>query len=510
MRLLAHVRAALLPLALTASAAAAQQASPYVPNDDPLLPLLEHLILRGDVEDPSPQVRPFRRADAVRVLARADSGVGVDLDERAMALVERLLRHYRDPIADDDHGTLFAEARGGFQSYSQTRRDLLQPGTDGGSAPYAEGQLRLGYDRLAMATRMTAERRLFFDPDWPRAPADTTLMFRVPDAYASAQFGFGSVFLGTVARNWGPVGLPGYGLGDYRYQMGELGFDLGTRTVRLQASLQRLYNNRRTDGTQVQRYLMAHRLGLRVDRRLHVALWESVIASGVDRGWELRFANPFTFITGLNQYGVFDDNTNIMFGADVHWRPTRAVLLEAQLAIDDLTLGRGRCPACPASRIGYTFTAGGPLAARLSWRVLASRTSSLFGRTGDPGDNFSDRSVGIGRPFVDNEQVTLRVGIPLGTVLVQPEVTRFVQGEGRLADPFPARPQDAPVFFLGTPTRTWHVGGSVTGRRGPLDVMAQGGYQRISDAGHVAGASASRWVGRLQVTVGASVARAIR
>src|SRR5918912_69434 len=51
-----------------------QTASPYITLDDPRLPLLEHLIARGDVEDPSPMVRPFRRADAVRVLAAADTG----------------------------------------------------------------------------------------------------------------------------------------------------------------------------------------------------------------------------------------------------------------------------------------------------------------------------------------------------------------------------------------------------------------------------------------------------
>ena len=49
------------------------QASPYLPLDDPRLPLLEHLIARGDIEDPSPMVRPFRRADALRVLTAADT-----------------------------------------------------------------------------------------------------------------------------------------------------------------------------------------------------------------------------------------------------------------------------------------------------------------------------------------------------------------------------------------------------------------------------------------------------
>ena len=53
---------AVLCLALTSPLRA--QASPYVPLDDPRLPLLEHLIARGDIDDPSPMVRPFRRADA--------------------------------------------------------------------------------------------------------------------------------------------------------------------------------------------------------------------------------------------------------------------------------------------------------------------------------------------------------------------------------------------------------------------------------------------------------------
>jgi len=65
--------AAVLLGALTPLRARAQ-ASPYLPLDDPRLPLLEHLIARGDVADPSPHVRPFRRADAMRALEAADTG----------------------------------------------------------------------------------------------------------------------------------------------------------------------------------------------------------------------------------------------------------------------------------------------------------------------------------------------------------------------------------------------------------------------------------------------------
>ena len=52
---------------------AAAQASPYLALDDPRVPLLEYLIQRGDIDDPSPMVRPVRRADALRVLRQADT-----------------------------------------------------------------------------------------------------------------------------------------------------------------------------------------------------------------------------------------------------------------------------------------------------------------------------------------------------------------------------------------------------------------------------------------------------
>jgi hypothetical protein len=52
---------------------AAAQASPYIALDDSRLALIEHLITRGEISDPSPMVRPFRRGDVLRALAAADS-----------------------------------------------------------------------------------------------------------------------------------------------------------------------------------------------------------------------------------------------------------------------------------------------------------------------------------------------------------------------------------------------------------------------------------------------------
>ena len=61
-------------LLLAVSTSLAAQASPYVPLDDPQLAAFEHLVATGDVSDPSPFVRPFRRADALRMLDSALAG----------------------------------------------------------------------------------------------------------------------------------------------------------------------------------------------------------------------------------------------------------------------------------------------------------------------------------------------------------------------------------------------------------------------------------------------------
>src|SRR5215216_4668847 len=100
------------------------QASPYIRLDDPRLPLLEYLIARGEVEDPSPMLRPFRRRDAVRVLAAADSA-------STLSLIQRLRREFGDSA-----GNVWSLAgRGGLQGYTHARRELLHPSGTSGISP---------------------------------------------------------------------------------------------------------------------------------------------------------------------------------------------------------------------------------------------------------------------------------------------------------------------------------------------------------------------------------------
>src|SRR5690606_18149755 len=176
---------ALAAALLLAAGPAAAQASAYVPLDDPLLPLFEHLVARGDVADPSPMVRPFRRRDAVEALAAARAAGRGD-----SALTARLVEAWGDPA-----GAPWGEVvgRAGLQAYTAAGRDPARPVGPGGTRPYADLALGAVLDKVVARTRLAVEPRLSDDPDWP-GRRDLEVVGRVLEAYASAQFTHGSVF----------------------------------------------------------------------------------------------------------------------------------------------------------------------------------------------------------------------------------------------------------------------------------------------------------------------------
>ncbi len=471
------------------------QASPYLPLDDPRLPLLEHLIIRGDLDDPSPMVRPFRRADALRVLAQADSaGPAGELVRALRAELEEGTEESRWRVA----------ARSGAQAYTDNRRDPLHPVGGEGIRPYADFTGEAVFGNFVLATRAAAEPRLTDDPEWP-GRRNLELIWRFPEAYAAAQTRYLTVFYGQMDRNWGPVGIEGIGVSGYAYPRTELGFELGTDALRLLGLARTLDDERNTDGERVRRYFFAHRLGLRLSRRLHLALWETTVISGVDRDFDGRYRNPLTLLLLANQYGLGSDG-NVLLGLDARWRVAGRTTLEAQLALDDLQYENTGGPTRYPNRWALTLAATGPLGRRIGWRALYTQASSLAFRTLDPFENFTVRGVGLGRNFADQDQLTLTVTVPRGTRwLFTPELTLLRQGEGLINDPFPTTDEEAgalPQIFIGTMERTWRAALGVSGREGPLELRANAGVHHIVNAGHEEGRTVNRFEGRLQATLG--------
>ena len=477
------------------------QASPYVPLDDPRLPLLEHLIARGDIADPSPMVRPFRRADALRALAAADT-TGQPPARGAAAIVHALRASFEELPGEE---TWRLAARAGAQAYSHIRRDVLHPLGPDGARPNADltGEAVIG--PFAVVTRPAAEPRIVDDPDWP-GRKDLELAWRFPEAYASAQFKYGRVFYGQMERNWGPVGPPGIGVSNYGYPQAEVGLLIGTRSFELEALARSLTDARDSLGSTVHRYFFAHRASARLSDRLRVGLWETVVLSGVDRNFDGRYRNPVSLLLLANQYGLGEDG-NVMFGAEARWVVRGRTTIEAQLAIDDLQYesisSGGRYP----DRWALTIAGFGPLGRALAWRAFYTQASSLAFRTQDPFENFTDAGIGLGRNFDDMDQVTVTASVPRGTRwLLTPELTLLRQGEGRLQDPFPVDNEASaiPQLFIGVVERTWRAAVDLRGREGPLDLHLNAGLHHVVNADHEEGRTVNRFEGRLQATLGLS------
>jgi hypothetical protein len=494
-------RAALICLGASAlTDALAAQASPYLSLDDPSLPLLEHLIARGEVEDPTPMVRPFRRRDAVRVLRIADSVAG----GAGAGAVGELLRRWTDR---DESRWWRGELRAGGQAYSAARRDPLHADGPSDAAVYAEARVDVAVGPIMLVSRLVDEPRIRQDPDWTGAlrnmPNVLCCGWRYPDAYVSAQSDWGSVFYGQVSRNWGPRGVPGIGVSDVSYARPEVAFEVRTRDLHLLTTAAQLEDARDTAGTIVHRYFFTHRLGLRLGNRLQIAGWETTVIAGPDREFDGRYRNPLTLSILGNLYG-FDDRGNTLVGVDVRWRPADRLTLEAQLALDDLA-SRESDEGHP-SRYAFTLAAGGPLGGRAAWKALYTQATSLAFRTFNPFENLSDAGVGLGRNFADNDQVTATVGVPLrGRWLITPELTLLRQGEGRITTPYPpTRPDRAatPTLFIGTVEKTWRAAVGVSGQEGGLAIRADAGFHHVVNAGHVAGVTDDRFEGRVTATIG--------
>ena len=478
-----------------APARALAQASVYIPLDDPRLPLLEHLIARGEVEDPSPLIRPFRRTDAVRVLSAADTSA-----KPQAHIIRRLRADFEDPSGN----AWSIDGRVGPQAYSHARRDALRSAGPSGVRPYIELRGTATFGNVALVTRPIIEPRITGDPDWP-GRRDVDVAGRMGDAYLSAQFKYGSIFYGQMDHNWGPVGLPGLSLSNYGYERQALALEIGTGTLRLSALATDLQDEIDSLGQTVHRYYFVHRLHARVSRRLGVALWEGVVLAGADRNFESRYRNPLSLNYLASTIGV-GDRGNVLLGADVRWRAFGQTTFNAQFALDDFWYRNRRRNR---DRWGFTLGAEGPLGRSAAWHALYTQVSSLALRAFNPHENFTDAGVGIGRNFSDHDQLSLRITVPIRQRwLLSPELTVLRQGEGRINDPYPAPEADGalptPALFIGVVERTYRAALGLSGTAGPLELTGDAGFHHVVNSGHQQGRTVARFVGRVHATLGFS------
>ena len=415
-------------------------------------------------------VRPFRRADALRVLAAADTA------RRAGARLIHALRARSSTIRPGNRWRL--AARAGGQAYSHVRRDVLHPLGPDGVRPYAEftGEAVIG--PFVLVSRPAAEPRLagrprVAGPDGSRArlahgrgvrqrPVQVRQRLLRADG---AELGAGRARRASAQQ--------------LRLHAGRGG--LRHRHARdapaARRSRDRPRRTRRTSlGRTVHRYFFAHRLSARPERAARLALWETSRARRASTATS-------TAATGIrsascclaNQYRAGRPTATSCSALDVALAGVRPRPRSRRSSrIDDSAVREhaaaptaiptaGRSPSRAFGPAGPRARRGGRSTPRpRAWPSapsIRSRTSPMP----------ASGSAGTSTTWTSSRS---RSACRRGTRwLLTPELTLLRQGEGEINDPFPGhrrrRRAQIPQIFIGVVERTYRAALGLSGRAGP-------------------------------------------
>jgi hypothetical protein len=488
---LALLVATLLPSLTAGANLAAQGSSPYLPLSHWATPYLEHLIARGAIADPSPLNRPFAQADVVRVLSAADT---TRLGGAERRVVRAILASLGRPPTD---GKPWARMDGNVAATgaSHARRDPLRAAGPGHGTAAGGLAIQALLGPVAVVTHPYFDTRLKYDPDYD-GKKDRVIAGRTAEAYVDARWRFGELFFGSLDRNWGPPALEGLIVSPSPYSYDHLALSLGTRRIQLQGIVTELDDLPDTAGVSNHRFLIAHRLLWRPSNATTLGFWEGAIAAGRARTLEPWFAN----ILNLGLLVEYDRNVNVnsLLGVDFESR-LRGVKLFAQVLLDDIQIDRKAASDKEPPSYGVTLGAETVVHGAVMTGFY-TQVANLTYRTPNPAEAVESRLVGLGRNFSDYDQVTLRASVLAGPgVLLQPEATLLRQGEGDFRLPYPpvASYGTTRTLFAGVVERTVRLAMGAAWQRGAWGLSGNGGVHFIHNAGHVTGASDTKWVGSL-------------
>jgi hypothetical protein len=447
-----------------------------------------------------PLTRPLREAELVRALQAVDTAMA---PRSVRATVRRLL-------AELDRGQsgprYYVAGDVGASMATHPLRDPLEIGR--GAPPRAAGAdrgfataglaLHAQLGPLVVVTHPYFDTRLKYDPDY-FGKKDRFLAGRNAEAYLDARWRFAGVFFGSLDRNWGRPMTQGLIVSASPYSYDHLGLTLGTSRVQLQALLTQLDDFPDTNGTPTHRYFVARRLLVRWCERTTFALWEGDLSTGPGRNLEPWFAN----ILNLGLLVQYDENVkvNSLLGADFETRVGRLRVF-GQFLLDDFQIDRRiQSDSEPPQ---YAFTVGAQAAVRrISWTVFYTQVANLAYRTPNPAEVLQRRSVGLARSFSDYDQVTLTAtALAAPGLLVSPEATVVRQGEGDFRLPYPPVSAWAttPNILSGVVERTVRLALGASWQHSRWGLAGNGGVHFVHNAGHVSGASDTRWVASLGVS----------
>ncbi|HEY6090831.1 MAG TPA: hypothetical protein VIV83_02470 [Gemmatimonadales bacterium] len=480
------MRTTLLALLLLPAAAAAQEASPYLPLSHWAMPYIEHLIAAGRIVDPSPLSRPFKVEQITRALDGVDSAVVTGAEWSVVKQIRKELeRRMRGPSSrlDLDVST---------RASSHARRDPLREAGPGHATYAGSAGLTLYFGPAVLVSHPSFDTRLKWDPDY-LGKKDRVIAGRAGEAYVSAQWRLGELFFGSVDRNWGPPFVDGLLVSPSPYSYDHLDVRIGTEGVYLEGLITQLDDLPDTSGTLNHRYFIGHRFTIRPPWNTSFSLWEGTLIAGPARQLEPWFANIFTL--GILQQYDQGSQANNLLGLDVTTRVKRTQLY-GSLLIDDIQVDRSSASDKEPPSYGFTLGAQGGIS-RFGWTAFYTQVANLTYRTPNPAETVMRRNVGLGRNFSGYDQLTLRGSAIAGPgLLLEPEITVLRQGQSDFRLPYPtvAQYDSTPTLFVGPITRTVRLALAGHLARDRWTLSGDGGVHLIHN-----GPEKTRWVGTIQL-----------
>jgi hypothetical protein len=480
--------------ALLCAAPLGAQANAWIPLDDPHLPLLEFLIARGDIADPSPNLRPLRRNDVLRVL----DAVAADSFSRAGRIARRLRQSWF-PLPTDS-SSWSSELRAGTQAYTSARRDDLHPAGNAALDGYGAIGTVLEAAPFAIGSRVAADNRVRRDPDWTDgAPqAAKNLDFRVLDGWISVNTDAVHVQYGQLDRNWGPAGPPGLAFANGEsYAHPDLAVDarLGRFSGAWVVSARRSVPG--PDSSATRRAFLAHRLAWQPTARLIIGAWEIVTVAGPPDAWSRAVVGSLYPQIGRRVVNGAPSDRNLLVGLDGAAHLGRGVQIALQAALDEPPAGAVGSLSL-GDRAAVLASASGPLGGNARWQAWFSRLGPAMYSASRPDTttllDFTDRGVGSVRIFNDNRQGRLAVAVAAGSgLLVEPRISWLEQGAAAISH----APNQA-----GLPDEnTIAIGLSVHGTLRGIAIDGSTDLEHVTNAEHLASRTVTRVEARLLATI---------
>ena len=494
------------------------ESSLYLSVDSWVTPFVEHLIRAGVLQGLDPLTRPLKRADVARAVADVDS-TRVSKSVRSQL---RLLAWELEEPQDTVRWKL--DAGVGVLGASDASRWTQRPAGDTSRVfPQADLAFSLEMPHFAFITHPYVDNRLKYDPQYV-GKKDRFVAGRNDEAYLIGSWKYFDVFFGLADRNWGSPDVEGLLLSTSPYAFDHLFLRLGPQRLRLEMLATELNDlpywadsvGQRQTANRARRYLMLHRLVVIPSDRLAFSLSEAMLYAdegGVSRSFEPWYLNPLNLWL-LAQYQGKTTGNSLLAG-DVTWQARRDLRLFGQLYLDDFQVDRRQSSDREPPGYGYTLDAsGGALGGDVSWTASYTKVMNLSYRTPANEEQYTSDSVGIARDHDDYDQLTAKVTTaPAPRALVTGELTVIRQGAGDIRTHYPAVSQyaDSLWFLTGVVERTVRVAAQVSWTPVPgINLSADVGRHFITNANHVAGARAQRWVWRLQLQMRRRAQGAVR